>query len=59
MNDKIIQLEKLVGCCCDGDCDDSEIFDEGAELEKNELDELMALDGIENALGKDDENEGI
>ena len=57
LNDKIVQLEKLVGCCCDGDCDDSEIFNEGADIEKDELDELMALDGIENLVGKENEDE--
>ena len=57
LNDKIVQLEKLVGCCCDGDCDDSEIFNEGADIEKDELDDLMALDGIENRVGKENEDE--
>ena len=59
LNDKIIQLEKLVGCCCDGDCDDSEIFNEGADLEANELDDVMALDGIENPKRKDNDDESI
>ena len=57
LNDKIIQLEKLVGCTCSGDCDDSEIFDEGADIEADELDELMALDGIDNPNRKESEDE--
>ena len=65
LNEKIIQLEKLCGCYPDADdgIDESEIFAETEELDTEEIEALLRLDGAEDIDleldGKDNLNEGL
>lgn len=47
LNQKIEQLERMIGCCCGEGCDDSEVFDGFEEIDVSELEMLEKSDGGE------------
>ena len=63
LNEKIIQLEKLCGVCPEDDdeIDEAEIFDSAEELEADEIEDLLRLDGADDTEidGEETENEDI